>query len=39
MGTAGDFSALCLKTWVEADEGLGKGADHTAMFKFLRNKK
>lgn len=39
MGTAGDFSNLCLKTWVEAEEGLGKGADHTAMFKFLRDKK
>jgi len=38
MGTPGDFSNLCLKTWVEADAGLGKGADHTAMFSFLRNK-
>ena len=38
MGTAGDFSNLCLKTWVEAEEGLGKGVDHTAMFKFLRDK-
>ena len=38
MGTAGDFSNLCLKTWVEAEEGLDKGADHTAMFKFLRER-
>ena len=38
MGTAGDFSNLRLKTWVEAEEGLGKGVDHTAMFKFLRDK-
>ena len=38
MGTVGDFSDLCLKTWVQADEGLGRGADHTAMFKFLQKK-
>ena len=37
MGTAGDFSNLCLKTWIEAEQDLGKGADHTALFKFLRH--
>lgn len=39
MDTSGDFSSLCLKTWVEAEGGLEKGADHTAMFGFLRDKK
>lgn len=36
MGTAGGFAAQCLQTWSQAEVGLERGADHTAMFKFLR---
>ncbi len=39
MGTPGEFAELCLNTWVEAEQGLEPGADHTAMYKFLRDKK
>jgi 3-hydroxyisobutyrate dehydrogenase len=38
MGTHGDFANLCFETWQEAEQGLEKGADHTAMFKFLQSK-
>ncbi len=36
MGTAGDFAEECLDTWVRAEQALGPGADHTAMFKFIK---
>jgi 3-hydroxyisobutyrate dehydrogenase len=39
MGTPGDFSANCLQTWAAAEAGLERGADHTAMFKFVRDLK
>lgn len=39
MDTSGDFSEACLEICRQADEGLGKGADHTAMYKFLRDLK
>ena len=38
MGTPADFVGHCLKTWTDAESGLGKGADHTAMFDFLQVK-
>ena len=38
MGTAGEFADLCLSTWAEAEQVLAPGADHTAMYKFLREK-
>lgn len=37
MGTPAGFAALCTQTWVDADEALGRGADHTAMFKFVKD--
>ncbi len=37
MGTPGGFAAHCLQTWVAAEAGLARGADHTAMFKFVRD--
>ena len=37
MGTPGDFAANCLQTWAAAEAGLARGADHTAMFKFVRD--
>jgi 3-hydroxyisobutyrate dehydrogenase len=39
MGTPGEFADLCLETWAEAEQVLASGADHTAMYKFLREKK
>jgi 3-hydroxyisobutyrate dehydrogenase len=39
MGTPGAFADLCLETWVQAEQGLESGADHTAMYKFIREKK
>ena len=37
MGTPAGFAALCAQTWTDADDALGRGADHTAMFKFIRD--
>ncbi len=37
MGTPGGFAANCLQTWAAAEAGLARGADHTAMFKFVRD--
>jgi 3-hydroxyisobutyrate dehydrogenase len=37
MGTPSEFASLCLKTWQQAEESQGKGADHTAMYKHVRN--
>ena len=33
--SASEFSAGCVKIWQEADEALGKGADHTEMYKYI----
>ena len=37
MGTPDGFAAACLERWMQAESGLDKGADHTAMFKFIRD--
>ncbi len=37
MGTPAGFAALCTQTWADADDALGRGADHTAMFKFVKD--
>ena len=39
MGTPQAFADQCVSTWSEADATLGKGADHTAMHKFIREQK
>lgn len=36
MGTPDDLAALCLRSWADAQAALDPGADHTAMFKFIR---
>ena len=33
--SASEFSAGCVKIWQEADKALGKGADHTEMYKYI----
>lgn len=33
---ASRFSSECLQIWQAADGALGKGADHTAMYKYIR---
>lgn len=38
MGSPADFASLCLSVWSQADSELGKGADHTAMYKFVKEK-
>ena len=38
MGTPSEFASLCLNVWAEADKELGKGADHTAMYKYVKAK-
>ena len=35
--SASAFSKLCLTLWQDADQSLGKGADHTAMYRFIRD--
>jgi 3-hydroxyisobutyrate dehydrogenase len=37
MGTPAAFAGLCLQTWARAETGLEMAADHTAMFKFVRD--
>jgi 3-hydroxyisobutyrate dehydrogenase len=37
MGTPGEFADLCFSTWAKAEQGLEQGADHTAMYKFVRD--
>ena len=37
MKTSGGFASTCLEHWSAAEQGLEKGADHTAMFKFVKN--
>jgi len=36
MGSHDAFARICLKTWQSAEEALGKGADHTAMYRHVR---
>ena len=36
MDTPGDFAAACLNGWAQAEMGLDKGADHTAMYRFVK---
>lgn len=38
MGTPDDFASVCTRTWAQADTKLGKGADHTAMYKFTQER-
>ena len=35
MGTPDDFAKQCVITWKAAEGSLAKGADHTAMYKFI----
>jgi 3-hydroxyisobutyrate dehydrogenase len=36
MGSARDFATACLRNWQQAEQALGPGADHTAMFRHVR---
>jgi 3-hydroxyisobutyrate dehydrogenase len=36
MKTPGVFANICLERWSAAEQSLEKGADHTAMFKFVK---
>ena len=38
MGTPGEFAQICTQTWMAGEEGLGQGADHTAMYKYIRGR-
>ena len=38
MQSPGSFSQLCFQEWEEAEKSLQKGADHTAMFAFIKDK-
>ncbi|WP_310613861.1 NAD(P)-dependent oxidoreductase [Limnohabitans sp.] len=38
MGTSDDFVAVCTRTWTQAESELDKGADHTAMYKFIQER-
>ena len=38
MGTPADFATRCLATWAEAEGALDKGADHTALFKYIQGR-
>jgi 3-hydroxyisobutyrate dehydrogenase len=31
-----EFSSACLKLWQDADQRLGKGADHTAIYRCIK---
>ncbi len=35
--SASQFSAKCLEIWQAGDQSLGKGADHTQMYEFVKN--
>ena len=32
-----EFSSACLKLWQDADHLLGKDADHTKLYDYIRN--
>lgn len=38
MGTHDEFAQTCMQTWMVAEEGLGQGADHTAVYKHIRGR-
>ena len=38
MGSHDAFARICLQTWQSAEEALGKGADHTAMYRHVRGR-
>jgi 3-hydroxyisobutyrate dehydrogenase-like beta-hydroxyacid dehydrogenase len=38
MGTPDDFVSVCTRTWTQAESDLDKGADHTAMYKFIQER-
>ena len=38
MGTEDGFAQACLNAWKQAEEGLDPGADHTAMYRFIRGR-
>ena len=38
MGTEDRFAQACLNAWKQAEEGLDPGADHTAMYRFIRGR-
>ena len=37
MQSPGSFADLCLEQWLAAEQNLDKGADHTAMFAYIKN--
>lgn len=37
MGTPDQQASACTRTWVNAESALKPGADHTEMYKFIRN--
>jgi 3-hydroxyisobutyrate dehydrogenase len=39
MGSPGQFAGACVARWREADEALGAGADHTAMYAHVQRHK
>ncbi len=38
MGTPDELAVQVLRSWAQAEGGLDKGADHTALFKFVRDR-
>ena len=38
MGTPAELATRCLATWAEAEQALGPGADHTALFKYVQDR-
>lgn len=38
MGTEDRFAQACLSAWKQAEDGLDPGADHTAMYRFIRGR-
>lgn len=39
MGTRGEFSQVCFENWNEAEQTLNAGADHTALYRFIREQR
>lgn len=39
VDAADEFSSACLKLWQEADGALGKGADHTEMYRYAAGRR
>jgi 3-hydroxyisobutyrate dehydrogenase len=38
VNASSNFSAKCLEIWQSGDQFLGKGADHTAMYEFIKKR-